>query len=148
MNGGGSELDGLLAQGTQVTGTLRFEKAVKIDGQFEGKVESSGKLILGPTAKVDAELSVGELEVEGVLRGEVKAAQRILIRDGGVVEANIVTSRLAIETGAIFRGHCEMPEQKQLPSSPPGDKPKEKEKADKPGPGAAPNKPPQNPTQG
>jgi len=145
MNGGGPELDGLLAQGTQVTGTLRFEKAVKIDGQFEGKVESSGKLILGPTAKVDAELSVGELEVEGVLRGEVKAAQRILIRDGGVVEANIVTSRLAIETGAIFRGHCEMPEQKQLPSSPPVDKPKEK--VDKPGPGAAPNKPPQNPTQ-
>jgi cytoskeletal protein CcmA (bactofilin family) len=147
MNGGGSELDGLLAQGTQVTGTLRFEKAVKIDGQFEGKVESSGKLILGATAKVDAELSVGELEVEGVLRGEVKAAQRILIRDGGVVEANIVTSRLAIETGAIFRGHCEMPEQKKLPSSPPGDKPKEQDKAGKPGPGPAPNKPPQNPPQ-
>ena len=31
MNGSGSDLDGLLANGTQVTGTLRFEKAVKID---------------------------------------------------------------------------------------------------------------------
>ena len=146
MNGNGSNLDGLLANGTHVTGTLRFEKAVKIDGQFEGKVESAGKLILGATAKVDAELEVGELEVEGVLRGEVKAAQRILIRDGGIVEANIVTAKLAIESGAIFRGHCEMPEQKQLPSSGPGEKPKES-KEGKPNAGPPGSKPPQSPVQ-
>jgi len=147
MNGSGSDLDGLLANGTHVTGTLRFEKAVKIDGQFEGKVESPGKLILGATAKVDAELEVGELEVEGTLRGEVKAAQRILIRDGGLVEANIVTAKLAIETGAIFRGHCEMPEQKQLPSSGPGEKLKEKGKEGTPDARVAGNKPPQKPVQ-
>ncbi len=147
MNGSGSDLDGLLADGTHVTGTLRFEKAVKIDGQFEGKVESPGKLILGATAKVDAELEVGELEVEGVLRGEVKATQRILIRDGGIVEANIVTAKLAIETGAIFRGHCEMPEPKQLPSSGPSEKPKEVAKEGKPNAGLPGAKPPQNPVQ-
>jgi cytoskeletal protein CcmA (bactofilin family) len=147
MNGSGSDLDGLLANGTHVTGTLRFEKAVKIDGQFEGKVESPGKLILGATAKVDAEVEVGELEVEGALRGEVKASQRILIRNGGLVEANIFTAKLAIETGAIFRGHCEMPEQKQLPSSGPGEKPKEKAPEGKPNPGIPSGKPAQNPVQ-
>jgi len=147
MNGSGSDLDGLLAKGTHVTGTLRFEKAVKIDGQFEGKVASPGKLILGATAKVDAELEVGELEVEGALRGEVKAAQRILIRNGGLVEANIVTAKLAIETGAIFRGHCEMPEQKQLPSSAPSEKPKETATEGKPAAGLPGGKPPQKPVQ-
>jgi len=148
MNGSGSDLDGLLAQGTHVTGTLRFEKAVKIDGHFEGKVQSPGKLILGATAKVDGELEVGQLEVEGTLRGEVKAAERILIRDGGLVEANIVTARLAVETGAIFRGHCEMPEQKELPSSGPGAKPGGEAKEGKPGAPTPGNKPPQRPTQG
>ena len=147
MNGSGSDLDGLLANGTQVTGTLRFEKAVKIDGQFEGKVESRGKLILGATAKVDAELEVGELEVEGTLRGEVKAAQRILIRSGGLVEANIVTAKLAIESGAIFRGHCEMPEQKQLPGSAPSEKPKGPATDGKPPAGTPGSKPPQKPVQ-
>jgi len=147
MNGSGSDLDGLLANGTHVTGTLRFEKSVQIDGQFEGKVESPGKLILGATAKVDAELEVGELEVEGTLRGEVKATQRILIRNGGLVEANIVTAKLAIETGAIFRGRCEMPEQKQLPSSGPGGNAKETAKEAKPQTAAPGNKPPQKPIQ-
>ena len=147
MNGSGSDLDGLLANGTHVTGTLRFEKTVKIDGQFEGKVESPGKLILGASAKVDAELDVGELEVEGSLRGEVKATQRILIRAGGLVEANIVTAKLAIETGAIFRGRCEMPEQKQLPSSGSTEKPKAAAKESKPNAETPGNKPPQNPVR-
>lgn len=125
MNGSGSELDGTLAQGTHITGTLRFERAVRIDGKFEGKVESPGKLVLGPSARVDAEIEVGELEVQGNLRGEVKAAQRMMIRDGGQVEANIVTARLAIETGAIFRGHCEMPDAEKAKPTPAPKKPGE-----------------------
>ena len=114
MNDFDGELDGRLAAGTQINGTLKFKRVVQIDGRFEGNVKSPGKLILGATAQVDAEIEVGELEVQGTLRGKVNAKERLLIRDGGVVEANIVTGRLAIETGAIFRGNCEMPEQEKL----------------------------------
>ena len=112
-------LDGRLAQGTHFNGTLKFKRAVQIDGRFEGNVKSPGRLILGASAEVDAEIEVGELEVQGTLRGKVDAKERMLIRDGGVVEANIVTGRLAIETGAIFRGHCEMPEQENLAKAAP-----------------------------
>ncbi|MGD8328053.1 MAG: polymer-forming cytoskeletal protein [Acidobacteriota bacterium] len=111
MNDIGGGLDGRLAEGTQINGTLRFERAVQIDGRFEGNVKSPGKLILGPTAQVDADIVVGELEVQGTLRGKVQAKSRLTIRDGGVVEANIVTGKLAIETGAVFRGSCEMPDE-------------------------------------
>jgi cytoskeletal protein CcmA (bactofilin family) len=115
MNDIGGGLDGRLAEGTHINGTLKFDRAVQIDGRFEGNVKSAGKLILGPTAQIDAEIAVGELEVQGTLRGKVQAKNRLLIRDGGVVEANIVTGKLAIETGAVFRGSCEMPEQDRLP---------------------------------
>ncbi|MFQ5743393.1 MAG: polymer-forming cytoskeletal protein [Acidobacteriota bacterium] len=117
MNDSVAGLDGHLAEGTRISGTLKFDQSVRIDGEFEGKVESAGRLILGPSAKVDAEVAVGELEVRGHLSGQVHASRRMLIRDGGVVEANIKAGRLSIETGAIFRGHCEMPEQERLPAS-------------------------------
>ena len=119
-----NELDGVLAEGTKITGKLSFERAVRIDGRFEGEVKSVGKLILGPSAEVDAEIDVGQLEVQGRLRGEVKASQRMLIQDGGLVEANIMTGRLAIEAGAVFRGHCEMPEQEKLLVTPQSVQPK------------------------
>lgn len=122
MNDLDSGLDGRLAEGTHINGTLKFQRAVQIDGRFEGNVKSPGKLILGPTAQVDAEIEVGELEVLGTLRGKVTAKDRTLIRSGGVVEANISTGKLAIEGGAIFRGHCEMPEQERLPEPKPAAK--------------------------
>jgi len=110
MNDIDGGLDGRLAEGTHISGTLEFERAVQIDGRFEGNVKSPGKLILGPAAQVDADIVVGELDVQGTLRGKVQAKGRLTIRDGGVVEANIVAGKLAIETGAVFRGSCEMPD--------------------------------------
>ena len=115
MNDSDGALDGRLASGTEVNGTLKFDRAVQIDGRFEGHVKSGGKLILGPNAVVDADIAVGELEVQGTLRGKVKATNRLLIRQGGTVEANIVAGKLAIEHGAVFRGNCEMPSQGSLP---------------------------------
>ena len=123
MNDLDSELDGSLAEGTHVSGTLTFERAVRIDGKFEGNVKSRGKLILGPTAQVDADVVVGELEVRGTFRGKVEAKDRLLIRDGGVVEANIVPGKLAIESGAIFRGNCEMPAPEKSPQPEKKDRP-------------------------
>lgn len=148
MSDVGGGLDGRLAEGTHMNGTLEFERAVQIDGRFEGSVKSAGKLILGRTARVEADISVGELEVQGTLRGKVEAKGRLLIREGGTVEANIVAGKLAIETGAVFRGSCDMPEGSSIsrpepvgsaggsgksndkPSSSPG----------KPGPGSMPGK--------
>ncbi len=122
MSETGSALDGRLAEGTHMNGTLEFKSAVQIDGRFEGQVKSPGKLILGPTARVDAEISVGELEVHGKLQGKVQAKKRLMIRSGGSVDGNIVTGSLAIENGAIFRGSCDMPRDGKDSSAP--EKPK------------------------
>tara|TARA_B100000586_G_C19969577_1_gene367234 strand:+ start:207 stop:638 length:432 start_codon:yes stop_codon:yes gene_type:complete len=114
MNDFDGGLDGHLAEGTHISGTLKFEGSVQIDGRFEGNVNSGGKLILGATAQVDAEIVVGELEIHGTFRGKAQVKKRLIIRGGGSVEAKIVTGSLAIEPGATFRGNCEMPAQATL----------------------------------
>ena len=113
-------LDGHLGQGMEVKGTLRFEGSVRIDGKFTGKVVSPATLILGPTATVDGEVEVGELEVHGTLRGQVKAAQRTSIHSTGKVDADIDTTSLVIEPGAHFNGRCEMRKKEAAkPAAPP-----------------------------
>lgn len=101
-------LDGHLGQGTEVKGTLRFEGSVRIDGKFTGKVVSPATLILGPTATVDGEVEVAEVEVHGSLSGQIKAAKRTTIHASGKVDADIDTGSLVIEPGAHFNGRCEM----------------------------------------
>jgi cytoskeletal protein CcmA (bactofilin family) len=101
-------LDGHLGQGIEIKGTLRFEGSVRIDGKFVGKVISPATLIVGPTAVVDGEVEVGEIEVHGALRGQVKASQRATIHGTGRVDADLDTLSLVIEPGAHFNGRCEM----------------------------------------
>ena len=71
----GGGLDGRLAEGTHLNGTLKFDRAVQIDGRFEGNVKSPGKLILGPTAQVDAEtpVAVGQGVGDGLPDASVEA---------------------------------------------------------------------------
>ena len=101
-------LDGHLGKGIEIKGTLRFEGSVRIDGKFVGKVISPATLIVGPNAVVDGEVEVGEIEVHGSLRGQVKAGQKATIHATGKVDADINTRSLVIEPGARFNGRCEM----------------------------------------
>lgn len=101
-------LDGHLGEGIEIKGTLRFEGSVRIDGKFVGKVVSPATLIVGPNAVVDGEVEVGEIEIHGALRGQVKASQRATIHGTGKVDADLDTHSLVIEPGAHFNGRCEM----------------------------------------
>lgn len=109
-----NNLDGHLGKGIEIKGTLRFEGSVRIDGKFVGKVISPATLIVGPDAVVDGEIEVGEIEVHGAVRGQVKAAQKATIHATGVVDADIDTHSLVIEPGAQFNGRCEM-QKKEAP---------------------------------
>ena len=109
-------MDGHLGEGIEVKGTLRFEGSVRIDGRFSGKIVSPATLILGPNAKVEGEIQVGEVAVHGTLQGQVVASERITIHGSGRVEADLKTRHLVIEQGAFFQGRCDM--EKEAPPAP------------------------------
>ncbi len=116
-----ANLDGHLGEGTEIKGTLRFEGSVRIDGKFNGTIVSPATLILGPAAEVDGDVKVGELAVHGSLRGQVHASSRVTIHSSGKVEAEIKTRRFVVESGAYYRGRCDMdrePEARPEPTPP------------------------------
>ncbi len=48
-------------------GALSFEGTVRIDGKFEGQVNTSDTLVIGETGDMKAELKVGTLVCKGQL---------------------------------------------------------------------------------
>jgi cytoskeletal protein CcmA (bactofilin family) len=65
----GVSLNGFLDRGSQLVGELRFEETFRIDGKFEGKIESGAELIIGDTAEVKGEILVGRLSINGAVKG-------------------------------------------------------------------------------
>jgi cytoskeletal protein CcmA (bactofilin family) len=102
------DLSGFLDRGTVFKGDIEFEETLRIDGKFEGAIRSGKSLIIGESADVHAEIEVEALYVSGRLQGNAKASKRTELSNSARVEANLTTTILVVEEGAIFEGQCSM----------------------------------------
>jgi cytoskeletal protein CcmA (bactofilin family) len=93
---------------TKFNGVLRFDDSLKIDGRFEGAIESPGFLMVETGAEVVADVKVGNLVVGGVIRGDVTVSERIELLPGGQIFGDIRCPNLIMAEGTGFRGRCEM----------------------------------------
>jgi cytoskeletal protein CcmA (bactofilin family) len=97
-----------LGKETKFNGILRFRESLKIDGSFEGEIESPGFLYIENGATVTADIKVGAVVIGGVVRGNIEASERLEMLSTGKVFGNIRTAKLNIADGVVFEGKCEM----------------------------------------
>ena len=64
------EIHAFLGNGTEFEGRLKFEGAVRIDGEFRGEIQTPGTLVIGEGAHVEAEIECGKPRPERGTRGE------------------------------------------------------------------------------
>ncbi|MFZ5876843.1 MAG: bactofilin family protein [Nitrospirota bacterium] len=107
-NGAADEIIAFLGKGTRFKGVVTYDGTVRIDGHIEGEVISTGTLIVGDTAVIDAEVSVATLVCGGKITGNVTATEKVQLLNPAVVSGSIKTPVLMIEAGVRFNGQCEM----------------------------------------
>lgn len=91
-------------------GTLSFKDPVnlRINGKFEGNLNTKGNLTIGQTAIVSADIVGDNIVVGGRIRGRVTAKERLTLLPTAVVEGDIYPVKLNITEGAILEGRCFM----------------------------------------
>lgn len=93
-----------------MSGSLTFRDPVnlRINGKFEGTLETKGSLVIGPQAVVNAQIIGDEIVVAGRLKGEILAKKKLTLLDSAVAEIKVRTAKLTVHEGAIFEGVCHM----------------------------------------
>lgn len=91
-------------------GDLTFGDPVnlRINGNFKGSLQTKGKLQIGKTAQVTADINGEEVSIAGKVNGNVMAAKRLQLLSTAVVKGDIKTSVLEINEGAVFKGQSDM----------------------------------------
>jgi cytoskeletal protein CcmA (bactofilin family) len=99
----------VLGPGAHFEGKLTFQGKVRIDGRFSGDIVTSDddSLFIGEHAEVKANIKVGSLEMNGTLRGTVKA-KRVELHAPARMYGEIETPNLIIHTGVMFEGTSRM----------------------------------------
>ena len=107
---GTSDLSGFLAEGTVISGDIRFPDILRIDGKVTGKITSERELVVGDTGEVEADIDVGMLSVNGRVSGTFRVRERMTIHPRGQVRGELILDKpgLIIEEGGLFEGTIEM----------------------------------------
>lgn len=102
--------DKILDVDARMQGTIVFKDPVnlRINGSFEGKLETCGNLTIGENANVKADIQGDRMVIAGKVLGNLTATESISLIPPAVVQGNIQTPSLSIGQGAILDGQCRM----------------------------------------
>ncbi len=93
----------------EFAGRISGQADLRIDGKVEGPISLQGhRLMVGPTGLLNSEVTANEIVVQGKVTGNLRARDRIEIKNGGSVAGDIHTARISIEDGADFKGRAEI----------------------------------------
>ena len=90
-------------------GELKCDGGVRIDGVFQGSLETMGNVIVGETAKVVADLVGRNISISGAVKGSITASGRLEILSTGLVWGDIQVASFLIDEGGVFSGKSQMP---------------------------------------
>jgi cytoskeletal protein CcmA (bactofilin family) len=102
------DINAFLGVGTSFTGRLTFEGVVRIDGFFEGEIESAGALVVGKNARIAGRVDVGRLVCGGVVTAEVRASTMVTVHATGRLVGSVRTPSLVVDEGGSIDGAVEM----------------------------------------
>ncbi len=91
-------------------GSITFKDPVnlRINGSFEGKLDTRGSLTIGENARVRANIHGDKIVIAGKVKGDVSSTHSLSLVAPAVVEGNLTTPSLSVAEGAILEGQVRM----------------------------------------
>ena len=86
-------------------GELSFDKGLRLQGKFEGKINTPGRLHVAKEAKMSADVEAGSIIVEGEVKGNLQAGDRVELKNTARYEGDLTASKLVVDEGASLTGH-------------------------------------------
>jgi len=98
-------VNSIIGEGARFRGDFELSGLLRIDGDFEGSIESAGKVLVGchGTAIVPS-INARIVIVGGKVIGNIRAQEMVTILSTGTVEGDIEAPRLLAEEGVTING--------------------------------------------
>ena len=93
---------------TTFVGNFVSESDIRVDGTFEGSIETKGKVVIGEKGSINGTIVCSSADIEGKFVGTIQVQDLLSIGSTGSVEGDVAISKLIVESGAIFNAKSSM----------------------------------------
>ena len=95
-----------ISAGTVIKGEILSPGDIRIDGTFDGKLHSKGRVVIGETAVIKGDIFCDNIDLWGKVEGNLYVKDTLALKEGCIVNGNLHIKKLSVELGAVFNGNC------------------------------------------
>ena len=103
-----NRIDSLIGAGTKIEGNISFTGGLRVDGEVQGNVSATPDhpsiLVVSEHARIEGEIRVSHLVVNGSLNGPVFATDTLELQGNARLRGDVHYNTLEMHLGAIVEG--------------------------------------------
>jgi cytoskeletal protein CcmA (bactofilin family) len=96
--------DSIIGEKAKFKGELNTSGAVRVNGEFEGKLSADGEVIVSRGSKIVGDVQGGKVVVSGTVDGNIVSSHSLEITKSGKVHGDLTGGCIVIEEGAAYHG--------------------------------------------
>lgn len=96
----------LIGTGSSVSGDIRVNGFIRIDGDIDGNIETTSSVIIGDKARIRGNITASSAVIGGIVLGDITAPAGITLLSSSAVVGDVTTKKLQVEDKVVLHGHC------------------------------------------
>ena len=97
-----------ISAGSTIKGEILSPNDIRIDGNFEGKVVSQAKVVVGEKAVIKGDIVCCSCDFWGKIEGNFYVKDTLCLKSTCIVDGDLHIRRLQVDLDATFNGNCRM----------------------------------------
>ena len=104
----------VIEKSTKIIGNIFSKADFRIDGEVEGNITTSGKVVVGNNGKISGKLNCSNADISGNISGNIEVNETLSLMSDSYVQGEIITGKLSVEEGAQVDATISMKSSKKL----------------------------------
>ncbi len=96
----------LIGQGAFIQGNLNVKGFVRFDGDINGDLKTTGRLIIGDQARIKGNINASSALIHGIVEGDVIAPEGVRLFSTATVVGDIISKKIFVEEKVFIQGQC------------------------------------------
>ncbi|MEO9966168.1 MAG: polymer-forming cytoskeletal protein [Reichenbachiella sp.] len=103
-----SNSSNIIGKGTLLNGDIETYGNIRVEGKIVGNMKTKSKAACGHSSHIEGNLVAQNAEIAGHVTGTVEVSELLILKASAIINGDIITNKLIVESGATFNGGCKM----------------------------------------